>query len=739
MHNISKIAYTTVGTMLLSVLAAGLLLAGRYQTPPPAQSISQSLLISLLILCGSAAVILGISTFLFQQRYRRLLEQSDALGDSNSNLHLYLKAVEQSENSIIITDTEAKILYVNPYFSKLTGYSLDEVYDCNPKILQSGKVKDSLYKDMWRSLNDGRPWKGTLQNRKKNGKLYWEEVTISPIFNGAGEHTNFIAVKEDISERINLIERMQREQEKLQLIVEHSGFGITIISQRRIIWCNQTGLQLFGYSTETDVLGQSTRIFFPDEEAYDDTGRRYVEHFRNSREALRIETLLQKKDGTLFWCAITGKPLDMAYQEKGYTWIIEDITERKANRDALHLAKEEAESANMMKSRMLANIIHDIRTPLHGVMGTFSLLKPTSLQPEQLQMVSGGLKASNYLLSLLNSLLDFSKIEAGQMTIDEHPFRVQDILTELENIFSSQFEEKGITCTCRIAEDLPEILIGDSMRIKQILVNLIGNSLKFTEQGSITVDLQGDQGGEERIQLRCHVQDSGIGIPKEKQEGLFEAFTQADSSISRDYGGSGLGLSISKQLCTLMGGDIWFESAAGEGTTFSFTLLCGVGSEQELEEKPDIKSSAKVEKNRPMNILLVDDDKGNLELLRMMLKDGGHTTTAASNGWQALETILTTPFDVIFMDMQMPVMDGMTTTQIIRACESDSGPGRELDEFSNIAIPLHKAISGTHIPIIALTGIEMKEDIQRCKDAGVDDIIIKPFLPRQLQEILAKL
>lgn len=691
--------------------------------------------IGLLVLFGCMLLVSCILIYLLDRRHGWILQQSDTLAKSKRKLRLYLKALEQTENSIVITDANALIIYVNPSLSRVTGYSRAEACGRNPAILKSGMTENSVYADMWHTLNDGKPWKGILHNKKKSGELYWEETTISPIFNAAGEHTHFIAVKEDISDRISLVERMQREKEKLQLIVDHSGLGIAIIAQRRFIWCNRAGLQLFGYKTETDILGQSTRLLFPDEKTYIDLEKAFLNFFQNKEDILKIETQLLKQDGTLFWCAITGKPLDVEYQEKGYIWIVEDITKRKADEEALRHAKEQAESANSMKSRMLANISHDIRTPLHGVTGTFSLLKTTPLDPMQLKMVNCGLKASNYLLSLLNSLLDLSKIEAGQLIINEHPFSLQKIFSELDNIFSSQFKDKGITFSCHFAEDIPEILTGDSLRIQQILVNLVGNSLKFTQQGAISVSFQGEKNEEGKIKLLCRVQDSGIGIAKEKQKDLFEAFTQADNSISRKYGGTGLGLSISRELCNLMGGKIWFESVEGEGTTFYFTLLCGVDSAKEVES--DIKIDIKEENIQPLNILAADDNESNRELLRMMLELDGHAITVTSNGRTALEELINNSFDLIFMDMQMPVMDGLTTAKIIRGCESGSIAG--FNKYSDILPQLQNAISGTYTPIIALTGNEMKKDSQRCKKAGMDNFLTKPFFRHQLQQIISEL
>lgn len=338
-------------------------------------------------------------------------------------------------------------------------------------------------------------------------------------------------------------------------------------------------------------------------------------------------------------------------------------------------------------------------------------------------------------LSLLNSLLDLSKIEAGQLIINKHPFSVQNIFSELDIIFSNQFKEKGIGFSCHFAEDIPEILTGDALRIQQILVNLVGNSLKFTQQGAISVSFQGEENEEDKIKLLCRVQDSGIGIAKEKQKNLFEAFTQADNSISRKYGGTGLGLSISKELCHLMGGEIWFESVEGEGTTFYFTLLCGVDSAKEVES--DIRIDIKEEKIPPLNILLVDDNESNRELLHMMLELDGHSITVSSNGRIALENLINNSFDLILMDMQMPVMDGLTATKIIRGCES--GSIAEFNEYSDIVPQLQNVISGTYTPIIALTGNAMKEDKQRCKKAGMDNFLIKPFLRHQLLQILSEL
>ncbi|WP_457574676.1 PAS domain S-box protein [Desulfolithobacter sp.] len=694
---------------------------------------------ALLFIFALMLVIACLLIYLFDRRHRTTLEQAMELAKNEDKLRLFSKAVEQSGNSIVITDTEGSIIYVNPHFTAVTGYTLEEVYGQNPRVLKSGSQDKSVYHELWQTLLRGQTWKGVLHNRKKNGELYWEEATISPIIDSNGETTHYIAIKEDISDRVALTQQLKEEKEKLQLIVEHAGLGIAIIINRHFSWVNQAGADLFGYTSADEVVGKSSRILYPDNETFFQVGKAVYHSFAR-REIFKKEIRLKKKNGELFWAAITGKALDFDAPDQGIIWIVEDITPRKENEQQLQKAKKEAEEANAMKSRLLANISHDIRTPLHGILGTFSMLLAQNLKHEQDKLVRTGNRAAEFLLNLLNNLLDLSKIEAGQLVLDNYPFSIRELLGEVGEILAGQFSQKSVAYRYNVAPTIPTTLIGDALRIKQIIINLVGNSLKFTEQGSVTVSLTGEAQDNNKILLTCQVKDTGIGIPANQQERLFEAFTQADNSITRQYGGSGLGLSICRELCNLMGGRIWFESREGEGTVFYVTFLCAVGSGKELakeglqQEKPDMTRPSE-----PLTILIVDDNEANQDILRMMLEHDGHEVHIAANGLIALEKLMDSTFDLIFMDMQMPVMDGLTATRLIRECEAGTG----LDAIDNGAVPrvlldnLCQRLQNTYTPIIALTANALQDDKRRCEEAGMDNYLVKPFQREHLFYALA--
>ncbi|WP_456387545.1 PAS domain S-box protein [Desulfolithobacter sp.] len=696
----------------------------------------------LLFLFSMLLAIACVLIFLFDRRHRIISQQADALVRSEQRLRLFSKAVEQSGNSIVITDREGKIIYVNPHFTAVTGYTSSEALGQNPRILKSGSQPSSVYEKMWQTLKGRKTWKGVLHNKKKNGELYWEEATISPITDENGDITHYIAIKEDISDRIALTEELRAEKEKLELIVEHAGLGIAVISNRRLSWVNQAGARMFGYDSAEQVIGHSVKALYPDEETYLEMGR---EMYNPSRQQVVFnkETKLRRRDGTLFWCSITGKHLDPENPDQGGIWIAEDITSRKQDEQKLKQAIEEAKEANAMKSRLLANISHDIRTPLHGIIGTFTMINTMPIGRDARKLVQTGQRAAEYLLSLLNNLLDLSKIEAGQLVLDNFPFSFREILTETGDILASQFSEKSLAYRYKVDETVPDTLYGDQLRIQQIIMNLVANSLKFTEQGSITVTVTGKPKNEQLMEVTCEVRDTGIGIPAGHQERLFDAFTQADNSISRKYGGTGLGLSICRELCSLMGGKIWFESEPGRGTSFFFSIVCGINdSKNKGPGQPDGSASDKpvsVLAKNSLACLIVDDNEANQKILSMMLEHDGHQVLVAANGLEVLECLGRTRFDLIFMDMQMPVMDGLTTTRIIRAAEAGLTPEFPSSLPSKTVERLLEKLRNTYTPIIALTANALLSDQHRCREAGMDKYLVKPFTPEQLRHTLSDL
>jgi len=382
---------------------------------------------------------------------------------------------------------------------------------------------------------------------------------------------------------------------------------------------------------------------------------------------------------------------------------------------SLSAARDQAESASRAKSEFLSRMSHEIRTPLNGVLGIAQLLEREPLTPEQLDLVGRVRQSGRSLLAIINDILDFSKIEAGQLRIDPHPFLLGSLLSHIAKLLGPTALAKGYPLKIEPMPDLEGALIGDSLRIEQILVNLIGNAIKFTERGEVRVGVTRLGLDERRISLRFAVQDTGIGIDPGKLDGLFQPFTQADGGITRRFGGTGLGLSICKRLVELMDGQIGVDSLPGAGSTFWFELPLGYNEELKLVAKtmPDEAGPTLA----GLRILVTDDAQLNRLIAEKALKNRGVMVTLASNGAEALECLRAHPqaFDLVLMDVQMPVMDGLEATRRIR---------RELGL--------------TRLPIIALTAGVLAEEQQAARDAGVTDFMGKPMDLNQLAEMIWK-
>jgi len=337
------------------------------------------------------------------------------------------------------------------------------------------------------------------------------------------------------------------------------------------------------------------------------------------------------------------------------------------------------------------------------------------------------------LLGLLNDILDFSKIEAGQLIIEKSNFSLPEMLDTITAIFMTTVEEKGLELHIdQSSADIPVYVKGDELRLRQILVNLISNGIKFTEQGSILVQINPDNKDDGKIELHFSVKDTGIGIPLKKQAKVFSSFSQADDSTSRKFGGTGLGLSICKQLVEMMGGQIWLESREGEGSTFHFSVTLESGVKEHMPPRRTISEEPVF--LQKLNVLLVDDNKINCDLARVVLEQQNHVVIEAHTGIEALEQVIQRTFDLILMDVQMPVMDGLVTTAIIR--ESEKGHISHNIETLAMAEKLTRKLAGSHIPIIAMTANAMGGDRQKCLDVGMDEYLTKPFMPEHLHNVL---
>jgi signal transduction histidine kinase/CheY-like chemotaxis protein len=411
----------------------------------------------------------------------------------------------------------------------------------------------------------------------------------------------------------------------------------------------------------------------------------------------------------LVFSMLQGRRLHKAY----WKHVLQQFHEGERTRE-LDAARLAAESANHAKSFFIANMSHEIRTPMNGIMGMIGLALDTVSDTERKEYLTLARDSADSLLVTINEILDFSKIEAGKLVIEYSDFELHKLLSEVVAIFSIQARHKQLQLALDIALDVPVTVRGDSVRIRQVLVNLIGNALKFTTVGTITLGVATVAGNPSAIEFA--VRDTGIGIPIEKQALIFEAFSQADSSTSRRFGGTGLGLTICARLVSAMGGKIWIESAPNLGSTFHF--LIHFLANQGLPPAPDagLDLAALDAHVRPaLRILLVEDSLVNQRLGMRLLQKAGHSVSLAVNGREAVELTAQDDFDVLLMDLQMPEMDGFEATTLIR----------ERDRRLEI-----------HTPIIALTAHALPEHEQRCRQAGMDGFLTKPLDPKKLHEQL---
>ncbi len=512
--------------------------------------------------------------------------------------------LEQSPESIVITDVDGCIEYVNGAFLLTTGYSRDEVIGKNPRILQSGNTPPETYVALWNSITHSQAWKGEFWNRKKDGSVYIEFATIAPLRQADGSISHYVAVKEDITEKKRL------------------------------------GIEL-------------------------DNHRHHLEELVKQRTA------------------------------------------------ELVIAREQAEAANVSKSAFLANMSHEIRTPMNGIIGMASILRREGVTPSQTKRLEITEQSADHLLNIINDILDISKIEAGKLVLEQQSVSLDSLMANVASTLSEQARAKGIRFLIE-SGSLPHSLAGDAPRLQQALLNYASNAVKFTKQGSVTLRASIQEETADAVLLRFEVQDSGIGISAEAMPRLFAAFEQADNSMTRKYGGTGLGLVISRRLAEMMGGEAGAVSTPGMGSTFWFTAKLKKLEERRLSAQPEQKGSPTAEQlllqlHHGKRILVVDDEPINREVTRFDLDLVDLIVDGAEDGAQAVTMAQEMRYAAIFMDMQMPKLNGLEATRQIR----------ELPGYRDT-------------PIIAMTANAFAEDKAHCFEAGMSDYLVKPFNPDTL-------
>jgi len=496
--------------------------------------------------------------------------------------------------------------------------------------------------------------------------------------------------------------------------IDEATVSIVISDIRRtgqpVIYVNNAFTALTGYD-KSEIIGHNCRRMQGEGTNQQQTAE--IRQAISNRQPIEITLRNYRKNGTSFYNNLILTPVKTDGEVTHYIGFQQDVTQQHQAKQYLQDAKQKAEESARMKSGFLASMSHEIRTPIHGISGVLQLLDNSHLDKEQKHYLSLAKFSIQGLLHIVNDILDFSKIEAGQLQIDEQPFDILEALETLQSQYAVLCQEKGLKLLFHFDLQNHIVVIGDSVRFRQILSNLLGNAVKFTEQGIIDVTTSIEKTSSDNLLLTCSVKDSGIGIAKDKQQGIFDVFTQEDLSTTRKFGGTGLGLSISKQLCELMHGNIRVESVKGQGSTFTFEILLRQGDERLL--MPEHDTSAVIPtKDKKRKILIVEDNDINQVIVKQHLSH--HTTLSAKSGIEAIQALrkMKVTFDLILMDCQMPEMDGFEATRRIRNGEV----GEHYRE----------------VPIIALTANAMKGDREACQAAGMNDYLSKPFDVKDLLE-----
>ena len=618
----------------------------------------------------------------------------------------YRQLFERNLAGVYRMNPEGRIVDCNDACARILGYrTAEDLLECvSQEVLALRKAILSAMSAQAKTASS------EIRLQLRGGREVWALVKANLLETDSGFFTEGTII--EITELKETVRTLEERTTYLHALISNSPLAIAVMDgERKVVMCNRAFEQLFLFDA-SELIGRPLENFLVPGENQNGANQNISDLAAGKNIA--VITRRKRKDGVLIDVDLRGVPLIVDGQVVGLYAIYQDITERLQKETELRATKEVAEAANRAKSEFLANMSHEIRTPMNGVLLAAELAaaeNPSPLQKEYLDTIRS---SGESLLVLLNDLLDLSKIEAGKMELYSSEFSIRTCVEDCVSLLATRARQKSLDITFTLDEAIPDVVTGDFIRLRQIMLNLVGNAIKFTQRGSVAIRVE--HCGERNDQAVCKfsVKDTGIGIPAEKHSAVFLEFEQADSSTTRRFGGTGLGLAITKNLVHLMGGELWLESEVGKGSRFFFTA-CFARSTSAAPRQRQTQVVNQEEQNSALTILLAEDNPVNQRLAVRLLEKAGHSVRPVDNGKKALDLLLQFEFDLVLMDIHMPEMDGIEATRQIRS--------RELG-------------SERHIPIIAMTASAMKEDREACLAAGMDNYISKPIC---VEELLATL
>jgi len=604
---------------------------------------------------------------------------------------------------IFQTDATGKGIYVNEKWCEIVSISPNQAYDSGwvESVYQEDRQK---FLAIWaRCFSVKGDFNLNFRFQNQVTGLRWVKSHASPLFDDHGEFTGYVGTLEDITQQKIAESRLEESEKLFQLISSNSKDLLTIFEandEAKCVYVSPSCREILGYEPE-ELIGLSPFEMMPPEQAKV-LKEHYLVQILNG-QSTRTENQLRKSDGNLIWVEALSKPI---YNADGkiltFQSSVREITERKKIEEQLKNEKIKAEDSARAKSIFLSTMSHEIRTPMNAVIGLTNLLLAENPRTDQLQSLSLLRFSSENLLALINDILDYNKIEAGKIELENIQFNIGNTIQKYVDLSKDRASNKGIQVILKLDEKMPQVVFGDPVRFGQVLNNLIGNAIKFTDRGSVSVISELRKMTDNTCQVRFTIRDTGIGIAESKVDMIFENFSQGGNDIARKYGGTGLGLSISKKLIQLMGGEIKVSSVPEIGTDFYFDIDFKVGNIESKKETPPVINNS----IHQLNVLVAEDNMVNQVVVGSFLKKWGMKVTFAANGIEALDKIKDKSFDIVLMDLQMPEMDGIEATLQIRQKDD----------------PYFK-----RIPILALTASVLPEIKAQANNSGFTDFITKPF------------